>query len=129
MIVVDTQAVIWVTQEPHRLSKAAGFALVEGRRMGELAIADITLREIAHLVARGRVRVSEPLDVYLRFLESLFHVVPINAEIAYRSMQFGPSYPKDPADMLIGATAIVHRSILVTSDSEIRASGEVNCVW
>jgi len=129
MIVADTQAVIWVTQEPKRLSRPAGDALAEGRRNGELAIADITLREISFLVARGRVLVSAPLNVYLRFVESLFRVVPISAEIAERSMRFGAAYPSDPADMLIGATAVVHGARLVTSDSLIRASGEVTCIW
>ncbi len=129
MILVDTQAVIWVTQEPGRLSKAAGRTLVEGRREGELAISGITLREIAFLVVRGRVIVSKPLEVYLKFIESLFLVIPINSEIAHRSTQFSPAYPSDPADMLIGATAVVNHATLVTADMAIRASGEVNCIW
>ena len=67
MIVVDTHAVIWLTQDQELLSDAASAALIEGRREGRLAIADITLREIAEQVIRGRLVVSSPLDVYLRF--------------------------------------------------------------
>jgi PIN domain nuclease of toxin-antitoxin system len=129
VILVDTQAVIWLTQANSRLSEAAERALSAGRSEGSLAIADITLREIAMLVSRGRVTVSAPLEVYLEFIESLFKVLPVTAKIAERSVRFGPAYPKDPADMLIGATAVVYGAKLVTKDEHIRASGEVDCVW
>jgi len=129
VIVVDTQAVIWLTHENSRLSADAERALIAERSEGTLAIADITLREIAMIVARGRVTVKSPLDVYLEFLESLFTVLPITAKIAERSVRFSRTYPNDPADRLIGATAVMHGARLVTSDEAIRASGEVNCVW
>jgi PIN domain nuclease of toxin-antitoxin system len=129
VILVDTQAVIWLTQASSLLSKSAAQALAKGRIEGDLAISDITLREIAMLVSRGRVIVSGPLEVYLEFIESLFKVLPITAKIAERSVRFGPAYPNDPADRIIGATAIVHGARLVTKDELIRASGEVDCVW
>ena len=129
MIVVDTHAVIWLSDEQEQLSEAAQMALLEGRREGALAIADITLREIAALVTRGRVKVSTPLNVYLHFIESLFEVLPIDGRVAEQSARFGPLYPKDPAARLIGATTVVHGARLVTRDEKIRASGEVDCVW
>ncbi len=129
MIVVDTHAVVWLTQEQTHLSKPAENALIEARQSGELAIADITLQEIASAVTKGRITVSSSLAVYLAFVESLFLVLPINGKIAERSMQFGKSYPKDPADRLIGATTLAHGARLVTKDGKIRASGEVPCIW
>ena len=129
MIVVDTHAVIWLTQEQDMLSAAAKTALMEGRREGRLAIADITLREIAFQVVRGRVVLSAPLEEYLRFIESLFKVLPITGEIAERSVHFGPPFPRDPADRLIGATTLVHGARLVTKDELIHASREVQCIW
>lgn len=129
MIVVDTHAVIWLTQDQELLSVAASAAMIKGRREGRLAIADITLREIAMQIRRGRLSVSSPLDVYLHFIESLFNVLPVDGRIAERSTRFGSTYPNDPADQLIGATAIVHGASLVTRDEGIRSSGEVNCIW
>lgn len=129
MIVVDTHAVIWLTQEQGMLSTAARSVLMEGRREGRLAIADITLREIAFQVTRGRVKVSTTLEEYLHFIESLFRVLPITGQIAEMSTRFGISFPLDPADRLIGATALVHGAKLVTKDELIHASGEVQCVW
>ncbi len=129
MILVDTQAVIWLTQTDSRLSAAAQEALLKGRSEGNLAIADVTLREIAMLVAKRRLTVSASLDVYLAFVESLYQVIPVTAKIAERSVRFGPKYPRDPADQIIGATAIVFGATLITSDELIRKSGEVECVW
>src|ERR1700761_3676172 len=129
MIVVDTHAVIWLTQDQERLSMAARNVLIEGRRDGRLAIADITLREIAFQVVRGRVAVSASVEEYLRFIESLFRVLPIDGQIAERSTRFSRLFPADPADRLIGATTLVHGARLVTKDELIRASGEVDCIW
>jgi PIN domain nuclease of toxin-antitoxin system len=129
VIVVDTHAVIWLTQERTQLSDVAESALIAARQTGDLAIADITLQEIARAVVRGRVSVSSPLEIYLAFVESLFRVLPINGKIAERSMQFGKNYPKDPADRLIGATTLVYGAKLITKDGPIRDSGEVPCIW
>ena len=129
MIVVDTHAVIWMTGEHRLLSPAAREALAEGRREGTLAIADITLREIAFQVMQGRVTVGSTLEAYLEFVESLFQVVPVTGKIAERSVRFGSAFPRDPADRLIGATALVHGAKLVTKDEPIRASGEVPVIW
>jgi len=129
MILVDTQAVIWLSNADEKLSESAKRTLVEGRIQGILAISDFTLLEIAMLVSRRRVTLPSSLGDYLAFVESLFTVLPMTPKIAERSVQFGPSYPNDPADQVIGATAIVHGLQLVTSDAAIRASGEVNCVW
>ena len=129
MIVVDTHALLWLTQEPKQLSALASQTLMESRANGDLAIADITLSEIASAVTRGRVTIDSPLPVYLRFVESLFRVLPINSQIAERAMYFRPPYPKDPADRLIGATALVHHARLVTKDTRIHASKEVECIW
>ena len=129
MIVADTHAVLWLSEDPAQLSAPALETLAEGRRDGRLLIADITLREIAMQVSRGRIDLPRTLSDYLSFVESIFRVVPINAIIAERSTRFSKAYPKDLADRLIGATAIVHNARLVTADERIRASGEVDCVW
>jgi len=129
MIVVDTHAVVWLTQDQTLLSPPARAALAEARREGKLAIADITLREIAFQIARGRIRVSSSLEDYVRFIESVYRVLPISSQIAAQSTKFGPSYPNDPADRLIGATAVVYGAKLVTKDALIHDSKEVDCIW
>jgi PIN domain nuclease of toxin-antitoxin system len=49
-------------------------------------------------------------------------VLPITPEIAARAASFPESYPKDPQDRLIGATALVEGAGLVTHDRGIAKS-------
>jgi PIN domain nuclease of toxin-antitoxin system len=39
------------------------------------------------------------------------------------------SYPKDPSDRIIGATALVEGLSLLTADREIRKSRAVPTIW
>ena len=50
----------------------------------------------------------------------MFEVTP---EIAVRSVQFPKSYPNDPQDRIIGATALVEGIRLLTHDKLIVKSG------
>ena len=78
---------------------------------------------------KGRVRIHGSLSEYLSALERVFDVLPINGAVAARAISFSSTYPRDPADRIIGATALVHGMLLVTADGLIRRSGEVECVW
>jgi PIN domain nuclease of toxin-antitoxin system len=66
---------------------------------------------------------------FLRAAEDEALVLPIDSAVAERSMTFSPNFPKDPADRIIAATALVHGLTLVTADEAIRKSGEVSCIW
>jgi PIN domain nuclease of toxin-antitoxin system len=130
VILVDTHVVLWLALEPDQLSATALNALIEAReKQGGLAIAGITLWEVATAIARGKVELQSELSAFLRSVEETYRVIPLTGEIAERGTQFSRAYPRDPADKLIGATALVHGLKLVTSDEEIRASGEVPVVW
>jgi|SRR5271170_2580975 len=130
MILVDTHVVLWLALEPEQLSTTALSTLVEAReKEGGVAIADITLWEVATAVARGKVELQTELSAFLRSIEEAYRVIPLTGEVAERGTQFSKAYPRDPADKLIGATALVHGLQLVTRDEGIRASGEVPVVW
>lgn len=129
MTIVDTQAVLWLTQDKSKLSATASEVLSEASLQGRLAISAITLSELAMIVIRRRVKIDRSVEAYLDFVEREFRVIPLTAEIALQAHRFSAGYPGDPADRLIGATAVVHSAKLVTSDRAIRASGEVLCVW
>ena len=53
------------------------------------------------------------------------NAVPLTPETAGRSVQFPKSYPNDPQDRIIGATAIVEGIRLLTHDKVIVKSGLV----
>jgi len=100
-------------------------------RIGTVAI---SLKEASWHLAHGRVVVDEafgPWPLWLRAAASSPHleVVPLTVDVAVESEQLGPSFPPDPADRLIAATARVHNLTLITSDRPIRKSGAVRTLW
>jgi PIN domain nuclease of toxin-antitoxin system len=50
-------------------------------------------------------------------------------EIAGLAMMFPESYPKDPGDRLIGATALALGIKLITQDERILASPLLRSIW
>lgn len=126
MIVLDTHVLVWLALEPRRLSRAATRAL-KGQRM----LADISLREVAVLVAAGRMEVDGRVEDWLKAVLEEFEVdvVPIDAHIAARSVHIAENFHGDPADQLIAATAIELDVPLVTADERLRASPAVRTIW
>ena len=70
-----------------------------------LAIAAITLWELAALVGKGRIQAYGTVEGSVRLLVEGVTVKPLTAEIAALATQFADDYPRDPGDRLIGATA------------------------
>jgi len=130
LILLDTHVVLWLLSDPARLSKAAHAAIDDARRNGGgLAICGITLLEIATANLNGRVSLTLSLESFLDELERRFVVLPINARICARMLSLPAGYPKDPADRVIGATALVEGMSLVTADREIRRAKVVRTIW
>ncbi len=121
---------LWLTSDPDKLSAKAKAAIEVSRKTGEgLAICDRTLLELATLVGKGRIHLSISLESFLQEIETRFVVLPITARACARAMEFPSSYPEDPTDRIIGATALVEGLSLVTSDREIRRSKLVPTIW
>ncbi len=129
MILLDTHALLWLALTPEKLSRNAKAAIAAARADEGVAIADKTLWEIAHLVSLGKVKLQSSLRDAVDDIEQNCSVLPITAAVAERSVLFSRQYPKDPADRIIGATAIANAMELVTADKAIRESGEVPCIW
>ena len=130
MILLDTCALIFDALTPHRLSAAALKALTQGEEDGSLACADISLWEIAMLVAKGRLDPGTDSATFCRLALDArrVRVLPITPEIAMESTRI--DLPQgDPADRLIAATAKAHSTVLVTVDERLRASGAVDTLW
>ena len=131
MILLDTHALVWLVAEPARLSRAATGAIRRARSTGGLAVASISLWELAVLLARGHIRGHGTVDASIRQVVdaagvSVREITPV---IAALSTQFPDDFPRDPADRLIAATARAEGLTLVTRDERIRASALVRTVW
>jgi PIN domain nuclease of toxin-antitoxin system len=130
LILVDTHIVVWLAFEEARLSKRARAAIMEARRNGQgLAISDISLFELARALSRERKHLGISVESALAEVELRFVVLPINSRISLRAFGLPRSYPKDPADRIIGATALVENMPLVTADRAIQDSGLLHTIW
>jgi len=130
VILLDTHIVIWLALEPERISRAAKKAIEGARRESSgIAVCWDSLYEIARGVVRGRVQISDPLEIFLQRIESFFVVKSMTIPIAIKAAQMPPSYPSDPIDRVIGATALIEGIPLITADRRIRESKVVHTIW
>jgi len=130
VILLDTHVALWLATDPSKLSSKAESAIREARRAGEgLAICDITLLELTTIINKGRIRLHIGLEVFLQDLEARFEVLSITGRLCAGIQSLPAGYPKDPADRIIGATALVEGIPLLTADREIRQSKAVHTIW
>src|SRR5215468_645550 len=108
MILLDTHVVLWLALEPNRMSSKARLVIQEARRQGQsVAICDISLLEITTAERKGRITLNRGLESFLAEVEERFSVLPITGKICVRATGLPSAYPKDPADRIIAATALV----------------------
>lgn len=131
LILLDTHVLQWLVADSSRLSRPAASAIRRARAGDGIAIASITLWELASLIAYGRIqtyaRIEDSLDLLVR--SSGVIVKPITPVIAALATQFPADYPRDPADRLIGATARAEGLPLVARDERIRSSPLLKTIW
>lgn len=116
-LLLDTHVVHWWSAEPERLS-AAATAAVAGAE--ELAVAGVTWYELAWLATHERITVAVPVTTWLTTLAVEVRTVGITPSVAHTAASLPASFPGDPADRLIFATAVEHGWQLVTKDRRLR---------
>jgi len=117
-VLLDSHVLHWWSAEPDRLSPAAAEAL-EGA--DELAVSAVSWYELAWLAAHQRITLAVPIRAWLEQLGQDVRTVGITPAIADTAVSLPPSFPGDPADRLIYATAIELGWRLVTKDRRLRA--------
>jgi PIN domain nuclease of toxin-antitoxin system len=131
VILLDTHVLVWLAGDARRLSRAAASAIRRAAASGGIAIASITLWELAMLFARGRLRGPGTAETSIRSIVEATRVSvrEITPDVAALATQFPADFPADPADRLIAATARADGLPLVTSDERIQASPLVKTIW
>lgn len=115
-VLLDTHVLHWWTAEPDRLSPAAFEAISDA---DELVVAAISWYELAWLATHDRILLGLPLRAWLDSLVIDVRTIPISPPIAATAVELPASFPGDPADRLIYATAIEKGLRLVTKDRRL----------
>ena len=116
-ILLDSHVVHWWSAEPERISPDAATAIAAA---DELAVADISWYELAWLARHERIVLTVPLASWLRHLAGQVRTIPLTPEIAAAAVSLPASFPGDPADRLIYASAVERGWLLVTKDRRLR---------
>lgn len=121
MYLLDTHVACWAVLDADRISTNTRKIIEEALSVEKLAIADISLWEIAMLIQRRRLIVSLPLQQWIQqVVESLqLQVIPMTSQIVGDSVQLPENFHADPADQLIVATARCMNATLITRDEKI----------
>ncbi|WP_035051738.1 type II toxin-antitoxin system VapC family toxin [Andreprevotia chitinilytica] len=130
MIICDTHALVFWALAPDRLTPVAAQTIEVGKANGTLGCADISLWEIAMLTEKGRIQLPIPTQAFLDDLVDALKlkVLPISPAVA--ALAQGGQFPHgDPADRLIGATAMTLDATLVSADSQLALVPGLRVTW
>ncbi|HET7486001.1 MAG TPA: type II toxin-antitoxin system VapC family toxin [Solirubrobacterales bacterium] len=116
-ILLDTHVVHWWSAEPKRVSASARKVLESA---DELVVAAVSWYELAWLARHERIVVNVPIRTWLQGLAAQLRTIGVTPAIADTAVGLPSSFPGDPADRMIYATAIEHGLKLVTKDRAIR---------
>jgi PIN domain nuclease of toxin-antitoxin system len=112
-LVLDSHVLFWWSSDSRLLSRRALQAI---EAADELAVSGITWYELAWLARRGRITTPMPAGAWLNELAHAVRTVAITPTIAATAASLPSSFPNDPADRLIYASALELGSQLVTKD-------------
>lgn len=129
MILLDTHVVLWMSSNSSRLSQPAREAILHAREKSGVAVASFTLFELAWIAENRRIPISGSVENFVRETTSRLILKPMTPQIVAVAVRLPSTYPKDPADRVIAATAIIEGIPLVTADRRMQQSGVVETIW
>ena len=120
-ILLDTHAAVWGANGT--LGKAASRLVDVAAQKGELLISPVTAWEIGMLHAKGRLVLTCTVQDYVRALFGRPGVITatLTPEIGAAAASLPQTFPQDPADRMIVATARTYGAQLLTRDKLIHA--------
>lgn len=126
-LVLDTHVWIWLESDPDRLGESARSHIEQAARSGRLWVSVMSVWEIGMLVAKDRIRLSMPVDEWVRqaSITPGMQMLGVTPEIALESTRLPDTPHGDPVDRLLIASARVHNLALVTADEKILAYADL----
>jgi PIN domain nuclease of toxin-antitoxin system len=132
VILLDTHALVWWISDPKRIpAKGTRFINAAVRAGDAIAVSSISIWEIAMLVARGRLSLTMDAAAWIDKVEGLpfLTFIPVDNQIALRSVQLENFPNRDPADRMIASTALGHGATLITADVALHKYTQLKTAW
>lgn len=131
MIVLDTHTLVWWVTGDAALSKKAKSVIEREQDGGEIIVSAISAWEITMLVEKDRLVLSMDVSSWLATVAEIEGVkfLPVDVEIANKSVVLPGEFHKDPADRMIVATARKLAVPVVTKDEKIQSYPHVKTIW
>jgi PIN domain nuclease of toxin-antitoxin system len=128
VIVLDTHALVWWTQQPELLGNDAAEAIVHADR---ILVPAICFWETALLVRTGRLALKrgQSVDEWASEVLAIPRVIAVALTPALAQSADALQMHPDPADRFIAATALEQHASLVTKDELLRALSWLKTVW
>jgi PIN domain nuclease of toxin-antitoxin system len=115
-ILLDTCTVIFVAQDPNRLSKAAREAMVDENNV--LFASIVTAGELACLAERKRIVLPRHWKTWFRDCveRNGWNLVPLGIEIMEEAYSLPDPIHRDPVDRILIATSRIEDMTIITTD-------------
>ena len=119
MLLLDTNALLWLSGGSDRLGRKARSAIRSAIGREAAAFSAISMWEAALLIRKGRYALVMPVERWRTdLLDAGLREAPLDGAIATASVAFD-GLGDDPADRFIAATALHLAARLVTSDQKL----------
>ena len=130
MLLLDTHVLIWLAEGLDDLPEASR-QLIDRRAAADgLAISAISFWEVAMLDARGRIRLSRPIEQWRHdvLAQRGISEVAVSGDTGIEAVQLPGELHGDPADRILVATARLRQMSLATRDRSLLRYGEAGHV-
>ena len=119
VILLDTHVLVWMDADTGGVGRTSRRLIQQAWQERQLAVSAISFWECAMLLQRQRIDLRRgPAEWRRALLANGLIEVPIDGDIALLATTL-ESFPKDPADRFIAATAMTLNATLVTADAPI----------
>jgi PIN domain nuclease of toxin-antitoxin system len=119
IVLMDTHVVVWLTGRDQRLGSEARELVDIASGTDSILISAFSFWEVEMLVQRGRLQMSQSVAGWRqRVLDLGVREIPVSGDIAILAAEL-EDFPRDAADRIITATAMMHGATLITADPKI----------
>jgi len=118
-VLMDTHVAVWLMGRDQRLGYGAR-ELVEAEAGDDaVLISAYSFWEVSMLVQRGRLQMAQSVAGWRqRVLDLGICEIPVSGDIAILAAEL-EDFPRDAADRIITATALMQGATLITADAKI----------